>query len=306
MPTGVMMKSVSVNNADEDICFHVIVDNGVTWWHKHQLRTIVKENGRHTIVFHVFDESWIKSYPKIGSVKDNYMTKATYYRLMVTKMLPENIDRVIYLDGDIIVDRPLSYFQEVDLTGKSVACVTDMSEDMHDYDRLGYDKKLGYFNAGVLVINLKYWREHHVIDEFMDIILKQPNRIKFHDQDVLNIVFCRSKLCLPLDFNLQNGFLYKKDLMELDFTKYRKAIEHAIVNPFVIHYSCSLKPWHMECDHPLKDVWMRYRELTRWKKNKLVRKYPIPLKSKIGNLLRKYNLKAQLPVEIKENRYISI
>lgn len=164
MPTGVMMKSVSVNNADEDVCFHVIVDESVSWWQKQQLKNVLKGCKRHHVEFHVFDNSLLSIFPRIGEVKENYMTKATYYRLFVTKILSEDIDKVLYLDGDIVVDKSLKELWSTDLSGYGIAAVTDMSENQHDYHRLGYEKSLGYFNAGVLLINLQYWREHNVTD----------------------------------------------------------------------------------------------------------------------------------------------
>ena len=306
MPTGVMMKSVSVNNADENICFHVIVDESVTWWHKRQLRSVVKHNSRHTVQFHFFDDTWIDSYPRIGEVKGNYMTKSTYYRLFVTKMLSEDIDKIIYLDGDIVVVKSLKKLWELDITDYAIAGVTDMSERLHDYKRLGYDYSDGYFNAGVLIINLKYWREHRVIDDFMNIILNQTERIKLHDQDILNIVFHARKKILPLKYNFQNGFLYKKIFAEFDFPKYEKEISATVSNYVIIHYSCSLKPWHLECDHPLRDVWMSYWGETQWRHCRLSRKYPFSFRTKVGNILRKCHLKRQLPEDVKQSFYVDI
>ncbi len=298
MPTGVMMTSVCINNTDDEICFHVIIDESVSDKQKKELQKAVEENSRHTVLFHAFDESYMDSFPQIGSVKGHYMTKATYYRLMATKMLPENIDRIIYLDGDVIVNGSLNYLCTIDMTDKGVACITDMSEDIHDYDRLGYDKKLGYFNAGVLVINLKYWRENHVIDSFMDLILNQPERIKFHDQDVLNITFCKSKIVLPLEYNLQNGFLVRKERMEFDYNKYGKLLNSAINNAVIIHYTDYLKPWHIECCHPLKQIWISYLRKSKWRRHKLTRKYPVSMK---GNILR--FLKILPPLEPLPNPY---
>lgn len=307
MPTGVMMKSVSVNNEDLDICFHVIIDESVSWWQKQQLKNVLKGCKRHYVKFHTFDDSLLDTFPRIGEVKENYITKATYYRLFITKILPDDIDRVLYLDGDIAVNKPLKDLWLTDLSGYGIAAVTDMSEKQHDYQRLGYEKSLGYFNAGVLLINLKFWREHQLTDKFLDIIINHPEKIKLHDQDVLNIVFCRNKVNLPLAYNLQNGFMYKPELMELDYEKYKRQIEEAIDRRVIIHYSCSLKPWFKDCDNPLKDEWLKYLAMTKWRNCRLKRMYRRSLRVRIGDVLRKFHILHQLPVENKESQqYIKI
>ena len=131
-------------------------------------------------------------------------------------MLNSDIDKVLYLDSDIVVDKSLETLWNSNISNYAVGCVTDMSEAKHDYNRLDFDPKLGYFNAGVLLINLKYWRDHHIIDEFVNIIINHPEMIEQHDQDVLNIVLCKNKFTLPLTYNVQNGFLFKPEYLELD------------------------------------------------------------------------------------------
>ena len=295
MPTGVMMKSICVNNSESVIVFHIITDGSVSKRQKRQLQKVVKDNNKHSVKFYTFDNSMLGIFPRIGEVKADYLTKAAYYRLFVTKILPEDVEKVIYLDGDIVVTKSLNELWGLDMSEFGIAGVTDMSEKLHDYNRLGYDSSYGYFNSGVLVINLKYWREHHVLDDFMDIILNQSERIKLHDQDVLNIVFCKKKICLPLEYNLQNGFMYKPELMELEYDRYKEQLANAIRNRVVIHYSCSLKPWFADCDNPLHSEWLKYLKMTQWRNLRLPRMYPLPLRVRGGNVLRKLHLLPALP-----------
>ena len=264
---------------------------------------MIKDNDRHVIEFHLFDETIFNSFPQIGQVKCDYITKATYYRLFIDRMLNSDIDKVLYLDSDIVVDKSLETLWNSNISNYAVGCVTDMSEAKHDYNRLDFDPKLGYFNAGVLLINLKYWRDHHIIDEFVNIIINHPEMIEQHDQDVLNIVLCKNKFTLPLTYNVQNGFLFKPEYLELDEKKYKMDLEQAVQNPVIIHYTAVIKPWHLECNHPLRKRWFKYRNLTMWKKCRIKRKRSI-IRTKIGNLLRKYHLRPQIPKEV--NKYIEL
>ena len=85
--------------------------------------------------------------------------------------------------------------------------IPDMSiDDIRIYNRLQYSPSLGYFNAGVLLVNLRYWRENNLSESFFEIINKYPERLRYHDQDVLNIVLKEIKLTLPLKYNVQHGY----------------------------------------------------------------------------------------------------
>jgi len=290
MPAGVMIKSVSVNNPDADIVFHVIVDETVSKKFQKQLCEVVINNDRHVVDFLLFDETIFNTFPQIGEIKA-HVTKATYYRLFVDRMLPVDIEKVLYLDCDVVVDNNLNKLFETDISNYAVGCVTDMSEAFHEYNRLGYDSKLGYFNAGVLLLNLKYWREHHVADDFMNIIINHPEKIKLHDQDVLNIVFCKNKLTLPLLYNVQNGFLWKPQYLQINYDKYQNELNDAIHDGAIIHFCSEIKPWHKDCDHPLREIWFKYFKETRWRNRRLKRKITRSLRTIIGDFLRKYHLR---------------
>jgi lipopolysaccharide biosynthesis glycosyltransferase len=227
MPTVVMIKSVCMSNRDEGISFHVIVDESVTARQRKQLEEVVEGHDRHHVLFHLVDGNMFSGFPQLGITK-TYITKATYHRLLFTDLFDKDIHRLIYLDGNMIVTGPLRPLWETDLDGYAVGAVTDMSERIHDYHRLGYPASLGYFNAGMLLVNLDYWREHKAKDLFMDIILHHPERIKYHDQDVMNIVFCQCKKMVPFRYNFQDGFMYKPERMEMDADKYAAQISDAI------------------------------------------------------------------------------
>ena len=305
MPTGVMIRSICDNNSNENIVFHIIVDSTVLDVQKKQLHDVVKDDPSKTVVFYCFQNNLLNTFPRIGEVKGNYLTKAAYYRLFATEILPNNIDKIIYLDSDIIVDKSIKDLWNMDISNYAIGAVTDMSEKRHDYNRLGYDSDLGYFNSGVLYINLKYWRENKVVEKFGDIILNHNDKIKLHDQDILNIVFCKNKLYVPLKYNVQNGFLFKPEYQQLDYEKYKKEIDIAIANATIIHYTHDIKPWHKDCTNPMRQKWYKYSKKTIWKKFKSIRKYPIPIKTKIGNVLRKCHLRKSLYSTL-YNPYIEI
>lgn len=297
MPAGVMMTSVCINNQDADITFHALIDESVTDEQKQQLEKVVDGNSRHRIAYYTMNASRFSTLPKLGEVKA-YITQATYYRLFLPEILSADIERALYLDGDIVVTGSLSELWNTQIDDCAVGGVADMSEAIQEYSRLGYPSEYGYFNAGVLLINLKYWRENHVIDTFNKIMVETPEKIKFHDQDVLNISFFNSKKQLSLKYNLQNGFLYKKEFWEFDGQKYEQSVIEAVKQPVIIHYSARIKPWFVDCENPLKEEWVKYYKKTQWRRNKLKRKEPLTLRNRIGKFLRRLHLKPNFDLYI--------
>ena len=170
-----------------------------------------------------------------------------------------------------------------------------MSERIHDFQRLGYNPELGYFNAGLLLINLAYWRDINAKSLFWELIKNDPERIKYHDQDVLNICFKDDKKMLPFKWNFQDGFIYKPELMELDEKKYHQQLIEARQNPIIIHYTSMAKPWHVECLNPYKKYFLKYLKQTQWKTYKKKRRFAYnPLKHHLGFFLRMLHLRKPL------------
>lgn len=114
--------------------------------------------------------------------------------------------------------------------------------------------------GGVLLINLKYWREHHVEEALREFYQKYPERIVYNDQDLLNAVLYDKKVMVSLRWNVQ-GMFYKRKLV---LGKHYEA-EHldAALHPYVVHYTSRHKPWHLYCVHPYKEECREYlREVT--------------------------------------------
>lgn len=168
MPTGVMMYSVCVNNPDVDIVFHVIHDDSVTSKNRNDLEETLAEFKGKSIAFYHVDVTKFPSFPNI--IIGHGITQATYYRLMLSEILPETIHKVLYLDGDIIARHSLLPLWNMDLKGYAVGAVPDLLEIEYSKEfssRLNYPPQYGYFNSGVLLVNLDYWREHRVVRDFV-------------------------------------------------------------------------------------------------------------------------------------------
>lgn len=299
MPSGVLFCSICENNRQEDITFHVIADQSFSDENRQALSNIVKKYEK-KIYFYQIDPSIFTSFPVGRKDQPIHITLAAYYRLYLTELLPKDLNKVLYLDGDIIVRGNLKDLWETDIENYAVGVIPDQSEGLiHFYNRLKYPQRLGYFNSGVLLINLDYWRKYNLIRQFYDFLQKYPERIQLHDQDILNYVLKDQKKNLPLKYNVQNKFLYKEISISWE---YEEQLEEAIKNPCIIHYLLSNKPWNKRCDHPFKNEFFKYQKLTQWKDIPLQPNKNKPTKKEIiKNILQKIGILSMPKNPYKEN-----
>lgn len=192
-----------------------------------------------------------------------HITVATYYRLFAEYALPRSVDRLIYLDCDIVVRGDLSELYNTDLNGYAVAAVYQHNEwaiDNKTFERLNIPFENGYFNAGVLLINLDYWRENNVTNRLLVFIKENYDRIRAHDQDTLNAVLYNETKALDYKWNYLPIFLnpsYYTFPSKVDYTIKRE--------PIIVHFVNRPKPWEYYSDHPYTCEYFQYLDLTPFK-----------------------------------------
>ena len=294
MPTGVMMYSVCANNQETEIMFHLVVDESVTDTDRNDLKRTVESFQGKQVAFYTVDSRNFQEMPALA--KGFRITQSAYYRLFLTDILPINLDKVLYLDGDIIVRHSLLPLWITDLTDFALAAVTDYDEnDTDKYERLKYPRSYSYFNSGVLLINLQYWRAHDAVKVFNNYLQEHRSDIVSHDQDVLNAVFYDKKVKLPLKYNLSLGF-YKKE-KNYDYQKYKDMVLEARKDPIIIHYTIS-KPWkYVRFPHPFESSFFKYQSQTCWKDLPKTDQRPLLLKWRhaVADTMRKLKLWPKLP-----------
>lgn len=193
---------------------------------------------------------------------DKHISYASYYRCFLSVILPEEVHKLLYLDCDMIINGNIEELWDTDITKYAIGCVEDMwSEKADNYTRLNYPAEYSYFNAGVLLINLDYWRKHNVHLQVNEYLHHHANILRFQDQDVLNALFYDKKLFLPFRWNMQDGFFRRKrKIRKSAWTELDTAIKH----PTVLHYTGGKKPWHYKSQHPYKSEYFKYLDMTPW------------------------------------------
>ena len=153
MPCGVLMSSVFENNKNEQIEFHVITA-GLKNESTNSLQKIA-DNYNQRLSFVVVDEVVFKDCPT-----NTYISAAAYNRILAANILPPDMKRCLYLDADMIVTRNVRDLYNVNMDNAAVGVVIDQSgDDIRHFNRLGYSREKGYFNSGLLLMDLEVWRE---------------------------------------------------------------------------------------------------------------------------------------------------
>lgn len=261
----VMFTSLFDNNKPGSIDAHIISE-GLSEEDKELIRTSLAHYDNRIHFYDVGNEI-LRDCPL---KEDSYISISTYYRVFLPAILPQYISKVIYLDCDLIVVSSIEELWNIDITDYGIAAVEDMwsypnfppYEPLEAYRRLEIDPKYSYFNAGVMMINLDYWREHHIMEQCIQYIQTYPERLHLNDQDVLNAILYNQKLFIPFKWNMQEGFYRRKRHIRQEVWK---ELDTLLPYPAIIHYVGKMKPWHRKSEHPFTEEYRYYMRKTRWR-----------------------------------------
>lgn len=121
----------------------------------------------------------------------------TYYRLMMLELLPQTIDRILYLDGDMVINKSLSDLYHAEFEGAEIIACDDKSglntpdsygPKHNEMFREAYAQGYRYFNAGVMLLNIEEMRKKYSFQTYLDAIDAWDYKMEAPDQDILNWV----------------------------------------------------------------------------------------------------------------------
>jgi lipopolysaccharide biosynthesis glycosyltransferase len=194
--------------------------------------------------------------------------KAAYYRLLAPWLLPE-LDKVLYLDCDIIVNDDLRELYALELGDNLVAAARDALIIGRVYTQVDNIKEYltyldikhvnGYFNSGVLLMNLAQFRRERLADRMIGFALR--HECMFVDQDVLNSICQGRVLYFDARWNSICDGVSKPYPQFAPTETYRDYIA-SVTNPGIIHYAWT-KPWLDISAHESEAWWTTARE-TPW------------------------------------------
>ena len=257
--SGLMLDSLFVHNPTENFRVHIILNSTACAKTKGRLSELGKKFS-YEFCFYTVSHDLIKSFPR---KEKDHISVSAYIRLFMADLLPDNIDKVLYLDGDMIVVDSIKELWETKIDDVMVAAVEERYPfDTDSPDRLCYPREYSYFNSGVMMVNLKKWRETNFSHRCLELIQNHPERIHLHDQDVLNALVYNQKIFISIRWNLMDFFVYKRPhIQDRRIDDWKEAIQH----PAIIHFTGKRKPWRHFCDSPYRDFYINFAKSRGWK-----------------------------------------
>lgn len=240
---GVVIASILYNAKVDDEIHIYILDGNIQASSKDKILSL-KSIKPCTIEFINVNEEDFNDYAKIQTHK--YISAAACYRLKLPTLLPQ-LEKVIYLDCDVVVCSSLRELFNIDLQNSMIAGVLDI-----DIKRKKY--RQNYVNSGVLLMNLNKMREQNVEDKLLTFAQQNINNITMGDQEIINSVLTDDIMPIDEAYNVQSECFIRRS----SFTK----------NPKIVHFIGNKKPWQKECWSVHRDLYYKYLQMTPWQLSK--------------------------------------
>ena len=272
-----LLKSIDLNHKSQEHIDFYIIDGGISSNNKSKLNSIVS-NDRFTLI-------WIKSEDILPKgieipIDTTSFPLTTYYRIFAPYGVDQNLDRLIYLDVDTIVQSDIVNLWQIDMEDFILAAVQDIAlyvtcewAGIPNYKELGIAPDTMYFNAGVLVLKPKEWREQKIAEQIMKVLETHKKHVVLGDQYGLNVVMVNRWKQLDPKWNWfateddSNPFLIHFLDIKPIFTSYNS---QPIYQKYFFEY-LKMTPW--ENFKPISGNWRLARKLY----NKVIKRLKILL-----------------------------
>lgn len=284
--TTISLISLCINNRDCKINVYIINNNISSL----NINLICKSLDKYECELHFVD---FGKYEKQLELNMPWaISISSYARLFSTEILPDDIDKVLYVDSDTIFCDKITDLFLTDISDYGVAGVLDLGKNISKR-KIGLADDDLYINAGVMLINVAFWRKNNVLDVFLDYIKKNNGTVWHHDQGIINAVL-RSKIkLLPIKYNVMSPiFMLKyrqlRRIYQIDSIVYSETeVKNVKQCPVILHFTPAFttRPWERHCKHPRKNEYKKYLNVSAWTESDMPVKHYLR-KSAVENLLK--------------------
>lgn len=233
-----------------------IMDGGISEANCIRLLALAEERPETEIRFIGINNSDFENFPIFISA----YTIATYYRLKLPSLMPD-VDKVLYLDSDIVVEMDIRDMWELPMDGSPLLVVEEPRVlNEHRLVMLDIPHEAPYFNAGILVMDLAWMRRENMEEAFVRYIEKHGSHLQHQDQDVLNGCFVGKWKLMPPRFNMM---FYMTHAYKAVFVVYTpEDILEARRQPGIIHFNHHPKPWNPGAMDPRRGLFFKYARMS--------------------------------------------
>ena len=267
---GISIVSLLENNKDFDVINIYVIERNISNDNKEKLKEIVKKYCRSIFFIPMPDINKTESL-NLKKVKKKWLFDS-YCRLFLHHLLPESVERVLYLDGDVLVLGALNELWSLDLQDKCAAAVTECLSESY-YKLFDFCKDSKYCNSGVILYDLKKCQSYKIDEEIRNYIKKNNGYVFFMEQTVFSYVMQGKLYTLPFRYNISTiaQFLNYEELFKLrKFCRFysKEEFYSALINPKIVHMTSSFlienRAWYEATNHPMKIECKKYAYLTPW------------------------------------------
>lgn len=203
---------------------------------------------------HIIDPAVFQKFAHISQF--SYYSPTIFTRLLIPSVLQGTVDKVLYLDADILCVGSIDELIHMDISNSVAIVVPDAEETTRRRCAALQLSQQKYFNSGVMYMNVDLWIANKITENTIHAILENGKNFRFPDQDALNVVLEGRVQFIDRKWN----FLY--DLIH-DLEKDKRQLRPA-GNPVFIHFAGAVKPWNNWCLHESKDLFVKYHTLSPW------------------------------------------
>jgi len=230
-PAYAVMRSICLSSKRRgDMVFHLL-HMPLSAQHALDLKAIETEFGARLCWYNLAENVMFGDFVADLPASAQWPT-VVYGRLLLGNLLPLDVERVIYLDCDMMVRDPIEKLFDTDMDGRPLAAVRDAQapfivgrRDMAEKRDL-FDTADPYFNSGMLLIDLKAWRDVDIPARIKAFAARGIMGRLYFDQDMLNLIFHDNWLALPWRWNTIDAHA-----------------AHEGMDPAILHYTRASKPW---------------------------------------------------------------
>ncbi len=249
---GVAIESILRNSAPDSYYRIYVLHSNIS---EHHIELLESYCGRGVSVKCLDVYPLVKSKGVVLHSKSHF-TEETYFRFLIPEIFPF-FDKVIYLDCDLIVDSTVDGIIPENMGTNAVAAAKNYGT-ARTAKRIAKDLEIssdGYFNAGVLVLNIPIWKNEKIAEQCFDYLASTPHqKLMYCDQDVLNVICLGRVVYLDLSWNFYWHLIYGAD----ELVRANESISSAYRDSFkILHFASWQKPWKIP-SLPLSRFFWKY------------------------------------------------
>lgn len=278
-----MLCSLFDNNKEVKFCAHILIHN-LSNQNKEAINNMASLYDNE-ILFHIVDESLLEG---LQYRTFRPLSKAAYYRVLLSSIIDDAVEKILYLDCDMIVLSSVTDLYRIDISGYALAATIDTTPWTSEHRlQLNLSMQDQAFCSGIMMINLKYWREHDAQNRLIEFARTPRTPVYLHDQDALNYVFRSQWFEIPPKWN------HSPLSVAITSSRYFDVEEYALT-PCIMHYSGNIKPW-FDVWFPEKKYYTKYLTLSGYPSSEIKKDVKFKVKSFIA-IIRYYFSKFIYPI----------